>query len=87
MDSALGRQRKFFIILAYRPLSGELRPINSQKIAESTGRFPPEADMARGPSARHCVMASTAIEVTINGNYLNLQAGEVSLRYQFAELG
>ncbi len=27
-------------------------------------------------------MASTAIEVTINGNYLNLQAGEVSLRYR-----
>ena len=33
------------------------------------------------------VIASTAIEVTINGNYLNLQAGEVSLRYQFAGLG
>jgi len=35
--------------------------------------------------ARHCVMASTAIEVTINGNYLNLQAGEVSLRYRLQD--
>ncbi len=31
------------------------------------------------------VMASTAIEVTINGNYLNLQAGEVSLRYRLQD--
>ncbi len=27
------------------------------------------------------VMASTEIEITINGNYLSLRAGEVSLRY------
>ena len=31
------------------------------------------------------VMASTAIEVTINGNYLNLRAGEVSLRYRLQD--
>ncbi|VUX56192.1 putative Heat shock protein HslJ [uncultured Woeseiaceae bacterium] len=31
------------------------------------------------------VMASPAIEVTINGNYLNLQAGEVSLRYRLQD--
>jgi len=30
-------------------------------------------------------MASTAIEVTINGNYLNSQAGEVSLRYRLQD--
>ena len=31
------------------------------------------------------VMASTEIEVTVNGNYLNLRAGEVSLRYRLQD--
>ena len=31
------------------------------------------------------VMASTEIEITINGNYLSLRAGEVSLRYRLQD--